>query len=233
MTTPPTNPPFEHTGPFTSGDWTAGARVRFADNGGATLDLVKAPHLIRYTGFGSHVYEALGRREDLPTECVRFRLAPWSMPRTSCTTCAGQGCEEGCGQCEQANAGPNSHKVCRTCHGAGDVTAAGESVAIITLDRVIEIVDRAEAGVMAEGMVNGPAIPCDVDDENGTLRPWSSDDADGHDRPAEVWLVPCWTAREGGREATTVYVDSRNVVAVILPDPWSPADRARKPGGGR
>lgn len=36
-----------------------------------------------------------------------------------CSTCGGQGCEEGCGTCEWANAGPESHKVCRSCGGGG------------------------------------------------------------------------------------------------------------------
>lgn len=36
-----------------------------------------------------------------------------------CPTCEGQGCEEGCGTCQYANAGPDSHKVCRSCGGSG------------------------------------------------------------------------------------------------------------------
>lgn len=36
-----------------------------------------------------------------------------------CPTCQGFACDEGCGQCEHAYAGPDSHRVCRTCRGAG------------------------------------------------------------------------------------------------------------------
>jgi hypothetical protein len=41
-----------------------------------------------------------------------------------CPTCQGFACEEGCGECDYANAGPDSHKVCRTCRGAGIVLKA-------------------------------------------------------------------------------------------------------------
>lgn len=37
----------------------------------------------------------------------------------TCKTCDGQGCEEGCGRCDMAYAGPDSHKVCRACRGQG------------------------------------------------------------------------------------------------------------------
>lgn len=41
----------------------------------------------------------------------------------ACPTCDGEGCEEGCGRrpdgCEMANAGPDSHKTCRSCGGWG------------------------------------------------------------------------------------------------------------------
>jgi len=36
-----------------------------------------------------------------------------------CSLCQGRGCEEGCGQCEMAYAGPDSHKVCGRCKGMG------------------------------------------------------------------------------------------------------------------
>jgi hypothetical protein len=39
----------------------------------------------------------------------------------TCSTCGGSACDEGCGQCEHANAGPDSHRVCVTCRGAGVV----------------------------------------------------------------------------------------------------------------
>ena len=46
--------------------------------------------------------------------------AKWQKPAaTLCRTCGGQGCEEGCGRCEMAYAGPDSHKVCRACKGHG------------------------------------------------------------------------------------------------------------------
>lgn len=34
-----------------------------------------------------------------------------------CTVCDGNGCEEGCGNCEMVYAGPDSHRVCRNCGG--------------------------------------------------------------------------------------------------------------------
>ena len=40
----------------------------------------------------------------------------------SCPRCDGNGCEEGCGRrggCEMVHAGPDSHKVCALCNGAG------------------------------------------------------------------------------------------------------------------
>lgn len=178
MTTPPTTPPFEHTGPFNSGDWCTGARVRFVDNGGATLDLVKAPQRLVYRHAGQE-HETFGRREALPTECVRFRVAPWVTDFDPAT-----------------------------------------AIVIVPLENVVTLEDRGD--VLAEGMINGPAIPCY---EDGGVVPAVEEEIEFIDH----WQVPCWTAREG-REATTVYVDSRNVVAVILPEPWSPASRARKPG---
>lgn len=181
MTTPPTNPPFEHTGPFNSGDWCTGARVRFADNGGATLDLVKAPQRLVYRHAGQE-HETFGRREALPTECVRFRVAPWVTEFDPAT-----------------------------------------AIVIVPLENVVTLEDRGD--VLAEGMINGPAIACY---EDGNPVPDDGGDDVALANP-DHWLVPCWTAREG-RESTTVYVDSRNVVAVILPEPWSPASRARKPG---
>ena len=36
-----------------------------------------------------------------------------------CETCDGDGCEEGCGYCNRAHVGPDSHRVCRTCDGTG------------------------------------------------------------------------------------------------------------------
>lgn len=36
-----------------------------------------------------------------------------------CPLCQGYACEEGCGECWDANVGPDSHKVCRRCRGAG------------------------------------------------------------------------------------------------------------------
>lgn len=38
-----------------------------------------------------------------------------------CPLCDGQGCEEGCGTCEMAYAGPDSHKVCTRCGGRGRI----------------------------------------------------------------------------------------------------------------
>lgn len=165
----------EFTGPFTAADWLAGSTVRFADNGGATLDLVKAPHRIRYTGPDQREHTALGRREDdADTSIVRFRLAPWAMP------------------------GP------------------GTAVAIVPAERVLEVEERGD--VIATGMVNGPAVACY---EDGTPVPDDGGDDVALARP-DHWLVPCWTAREG-REPTTVYVDSRNVLGVVHPAPYSPA----------
>lgn len=40
-------------------------------------------------------------------------------PEIPCTVCHGQACEEGCGRCERGNAGPDSHRLCRHCSGAG------------------------------------------------------------------------------------------------------------------
>lgn len=36
-----------------------------------------------------------------------------------CPTCEGFGCEHGCGRCEYAYVGPDSHRVCRSCLGTG------------------------------------------------------------------------------------------------------------------
>lgn len=36
-----------------------------------------------------------------------------------CPLCQGFACEKGCGKCWDANVGPDSHKVCRRCKGAG------------------------------------------------------------------------------------------------------------------
>lgn len=52
-------------------------------------------------------------------------LAPMPSPQldltepTPCRTCGGMGCEYGCGRCEMAYSGPDSHRICRTCRGAG------------------------------------------------------------------------------------------------------------------
>jgi hypothetical protein len=43
------------------------------------------------------------------------------MTDQECPKCDGNGCENGCGNCGYVNAGPNSHKVCRWCGGAGRV----------------------------------------------------------------------------------------------------------------
>jgi hypothetical protein len=40
-----------------------------------------------------------------------------------CPLCDGQACEENCGSCGYVNAGPNSHRVCTRCQGAGQVPA--------------------------------------------------------------------------------------------------------------
>ena len=45
------------------------------------------------------------------------------MNMKPCPICEGQGCEEGCGNCQMAHAGPESHKVCRNCGGRGSLPA--------------------------------------------------------------------------------------------------------------
>lgn len=43
-----------------------------------------------------------------------------------CPRCFGDACEEACGLrggCEMAYMGPNSHRICRECRGAGSVPA--------------------------------------------------------------------------------------------------------------
>ena len=69
-----------------------------------------------------------------------------SARETACETCSGNGCENRCGYCEWAYAGPDSHKVCRSCHGTGlqrprvvDLMAALEaSLAEIKAERAEE-----------------------------------------------------------------------------------------------
>lgn len=51
--------------------------------------------------------------------CYGNRMADHHEARDACSTCDGQGCENGCGNCRHANDGPESHKVCRACKGAG------------------------------------------------------------------------------------------------------------------
>ena len=43
-----------------------------------------------------------------------------------CPTCMGDACEEGCGECWYASVGPDSHKVCHRCRGAGVVPVESE-----------------------------------------------------------------------------------------------------------
>jgi hypothetical protein len=40
--------------------------------------------------------------------------------RVPCSTCNGRACEYGCRRCEYAYAGPDSHRICRACHGTGE-----------------------------------------------------------------------------------------------------------------
>ena len=63
-----------------------------------------------------------------------------------CPTCDGNACEEGCGGwsggtgCQHANAGPDSHRICRRCDGSGAI-------------RVMEVAEcdrRVDAAVKAE-----------------------------------------------------------------------------------
>lgn len=169
----------EFTGPFTAADWLAGARVRFADDGRSTLDLVKAPERLVYRHAGAE-HEVFGRRTSDPDAlAVRFRVAPWMA----------------------------------------DVAPADLTV-VVALEHVVTLEDRG--GVVATGIVNGPAIEGEHHLTDPTLE-------DGPEYPATAphWLVPCWTEREG-REATTVYVDSRNVLGVVHPEPYSPASKGGK-----
>ncbi len=56
--------------------------------------------------------------EDI-TDAEAFRFDDEPATAGPCRACGGQGCEEGCGRCEMAYAGPASHRVCRTCKGQG------------------------------------------------------------------------------------------------------------------
>lgn len=47
------------------------------------------------------------------------RAGPPCILWIPCPACRGAGCEEGCGRCESAYAGPESHRICRSCDGFG------------------------------------------------------------------------------------------------------------------
>ncbi|QOR55376.1 MAG: hypothetical protein SHS37scaffold145_27 [Phage 71_18] len=47
------------------------------------------------------------------------RMTDHHDAKDPCSTCGGQGCAEGCGHCRMANAGPDSHQVCKACKGSG------------------------------------------------------------------------------------------------------------------
>ena len=55
----------------------------------------------------------------ITSPCWGSRMADSHDAQERCSVCGGRGCEEGCGTCEYVNAGPDSHKVCRACGGAG------------------------------------------------------------------------------------------------------------------
>lgn len=63
-----------------------------------------------------------GRYDVLATSpCYGNRMADHHQAADRCKTCDGQGCEEGCGQCDMSpsTAGPDAHRQCRTCKGQG------------------------------------------------------------------------------------------------------------------
>lgn len=56
--------------------------------------------------------------------------ARWGAQKERCQKCDGSGCEEGCGLrggCKYAYAGPESHRICNTCHGTGWTVQADQS----------------------------------------------------------------------------------------------------------
>lgn len=142
---------------FTEADFVIGSLVQFAD-ASATIDVVRAPHLLRYKAVGStEPREVLGRIRDGAVAgdqpgTYEVRHVLWFQP--------------------------------------SGVGAGGR----LTVDAaaVVDLVDRPP--VMAEGRINGAAV-----------------------QEPDRWLVPVWAERDGGREATTVYVDSANIVSIVHP----------------
>lgn len=77
-----------------------------------------------------------GREDDVYGSCSCGETRPHSHTRSgaqerhedmvTCPTCKGRACSEGCGECYEfpSVAGPDAHKMCVTCIGAG-VVAAG------------------------------------------------------------------------------------------------------------
>lgn len=63
--------------------------------------------------------DACGHAEHDAWDC-RHR---WDEKPVPCMLCLGDGCEEGCGECHETPsvAGPDAHRQCIRCHGAGVV----------------------------------------------------------------------------------------------------------------
>lgn len=80
-----------------------------------------------------------------------------------------------------------------------DHFAAGRLLRFADATATVDVVKGDGAPVVAEGRINGAPIA-----------------------EADRWLVPAWCERDGGREATTVYVDSANIIAVRIDDRTAP-----------
>lgn len=77
------------------------------------------PHDLGRLG-GLRRARCLGKLKDgSPRHPFRGAYVPLVPFFTTCEQCNGAGCEENCGRCEMAYAGPDSHRVCTRCGGTG------------------------------------------------------------------------------------------------------------------